>query len=219
MRRTAVTTIALVRHGQTDWNATGRFQGSSDIALNPAGRAQAREAADRLRSVLPGNHWSVVRHSPLRRAGETGEIIAAALGIGRARVLPALVERDWGAAEGLTLDECLGRWPQLAGVDPLAARELFPGVEPADLVVSRGRFAAETLIEQYPGENVVATSHGTLLRLTLSDLLDRPFDYVPNGGVVVVQAWLENSLLRTRLVAKSFEGEEDDPTQAAAIHR
>lgn len=207
------TLIALVRHGQTDWNAIGRFQGSSDIELNEVGRGQAREAAARLRATLGEVDWDVVRYSPLVRAAETGQIIAAELGVAEARVLPALAERDWGAAEGLTLAECIERWPAMGEVDPLAAREFMPGVEPIELVVGRGRFALRSLAAQYPGGKVLVTSHGTLLRLTLTDVFGAEFGYVPNGGAVVLRVRFDGEELRAELLARSFDDEPDDPTQ------
>ena len=68
---------AFIRHGQTDWNREGLLQGSSDIPLNDTGRAQARDALMTLRSMP----WDVVVSSPLRRARETAQIIADALGL------------------------------------------------------------------------------------------------------------------------------------------
>ena len=55
-----LTTFALVRHGQTDWNAERRLQGATDIPLNDVGREQAREAV----SVLSGYEWDAVVSSP-----------------------------------------------------------------------------------------------------------------------------------------------------------
>ncbi|NQD89088.1 histidine phosphatase family protein, partial [Paenarthrobacter sp. CM16] len=67
-----LTTFALVRHGQTDWNAERRLQGSTDIPLNDVGREQAREAV----AFLSDQQWDTVVASPLSRAAETAEIIA-----------------------------------------------------------------------------------------------------------------------------------------------
>lgn len=199
------TTIALIRHGQTEWNAFGRFQGSTDTDLNDIGRAQAIEAADWLRTELPEANWQAMRYSPLRRAAETGQLIADALGVDEHRVLPSLSERDWGAAEGLTLAECEQRWPQLAGLDEMTARDLFAGAEPNELVIARGRFALATLAAQYPGGQVLATAHGTVLRETLTDVLGRRFGYVPNAGVIVLRIQPDAAELRCELLARSFK--------------
>src|SRR5581483_12433051 len=72
-----MTTLLLVRHGETDWNSERRWQGHADEPLNETGRAQAREVADELadRSI------DAVYSSDLSRARETAEIIAARLGL------------------------------------------------------------------------------------------------------------------------------------------
>ncbi len=71
-------TLALVRHGRTDWNRDDLLQGSSDIPLDDTGRAQAHEAA---RALAGLGRWNAVVCSPLSRARETAEIIAAELRI------------------------------------------------------------------------------------------------------------------------------------------
>lgn len=208
------TTIALVRHGQTDWNTLGRFQGSSDTDLNDIGKRQAEDAAAFLRSEFAGLTWDVVRHSPLKRAALTGQIIARALQVPTIATLPSLTERDFASGEGLTLAECSQRWPQVARLDGRSAHDLIPGVEPTDLVSDRGVFAVGTLTDQYPGAHVIAAAHGTLLRLTLSRLLDTRFTFVPNGGVVVLRTWRQDGVLQVRPIARSFQEGDPDPTQA-----
>lgn len=188
------TTIAIVRHGQTDWNAAGRYQGSSNTLLNETGRGQAREAAAWLRATFPDAPWSLVRHSPLERAAETGRIIAEAFGVDELRHLPSLVERDWAAAEGLTLEQCRERWPKLATLGEYQAREYFPGVEPPSLVTDRGVHALATIAAQHPGRHVIATAHGTVLRYALGRVFDMAWNYIPNAGTAVVRAWHDEGL-------------------------
>ncbi|GAA3020894.1 histidine phosphatase family protein [Microbacterium dextranolyticum] len=96
-----MTTLLLVRHGETDWNATRRIQGSTDIPLNDTGRAQAHETAAALAARYAGES-PVVVSSDLSRARETAGIIAAALGVPVSRTYPQLRERAYGQAEGLT---------------------------------------------------------------------------------------------------------------------
>ena len=92
-----LTTFALIRHGQTDWNAQRRLQGSTDIPLNDVGRAQARDAV----AVLSAYEWDAIASSPLSRAAETADLIAAGLGLSDVRRVPELTERSFGPAEGL----------------------------------------------------------------------------------------------------------------------
>lgn len=199
-----MTRIAFVRHGQTPWNATDRFQGSSDIALNDFGRAQAGRAAAWFLDNLPDAQWDFVRHSPLSRAAETAAIIADTLSVDKRIPLPSLTERDWAAAEGLTFEQCLELWPKMAEVDEFAARELIPGAEPKSLVVERGRYCVSTLVDQFPDAQVIAATHGTLMRLTLTDFFGAQMGFVPNTGIVVMDAQRVDGDLSVNLVAKSW---------------
>jgi uncharacterized phosphatase len=171
-------TIAFIRHGQTDWNAAGRMQGTSDIPLNDTGRQQARDAVAVLTDAqLAGAGWEVIVSSPLQRARETAQIIADGLGIELGRTYDLLVERSYGEGEGLTMNEILERWPD---------RE-YPGLEPLDSVVARGTAALGQIADEYPGRNVVIVCHGTLIRYTLASLLDHPIDQITNGSVSTLE--------------------------------
>jgi broad specificity phosphatase PhoE len=90
-----VTTLLLVRHGETDWNAEGRLQGHTDMPLNDLGRRQARALADE----LAGDGIEAVYSSDLARASETAEIVAERLGL-PVGLDPDLREKDWGTWEG-----------------------------------------------------------------------------------------------------------------------
>lgn len=105
-----MTTLTLVRHGETDWNLQRRIQGSTDIPLNDTGRRQARDAADSLRARLAGDGPLVVAASDLSRARETAGIIAATLGAAEPRTYPELRERNYGDAEGVDIGEFRERW-------------------------------------------------------------------------------------------------------------
>jgi probable phosphoglycerate mutase len=96
---TAVTRLLMVRHGQSTWNADGRWQGHADAPLSVLGEAQAAAAAEAIGDI------DVVVASDLARARRTAEIIADALGVGPALVDARLRERDAGAWTGLTRHE------------------------------------------------------------------------------------------------------------------
>src|ERR1700760_4361850 len=98
--------LPLARHGETDWNREGRWQGWADPPLNDTGRAQARELAEQLRSVP----FDAVFSSDLARARETAEIVAAPHGV-PVVVEPQLREIDIGSWSGLTHDEIRSRFP------------------------------------------------------------------------------------------------------------
>jgi probable phosphoglycerate mutase len=161
--------IALVRHGQTDWNAAGLFQGSSDTPLNDVGRAQAAESAAR----LTAQPWDAVVSSPLSRARETAAIIADVLGIPLGAAYPELVERDYGPFEGT---------PSLDSV------KSDPRIEPLTSVVQRGHAALARIGAEHPGGLVLAIAHGTIIRYTLSDLVGWRVPVPLNGSIAEVEA-------------------------------
>jgi 2,3-bisphosphoglycerate-dependent phosphoglycerate mutase len=95
-----VTTLLLVRHGETDWNADGRLQGHTDRPLSDFGRRQARQLAEE----LADESLETIYASDLARARETAEIVGERLGL-PVVLEPDLREKDWGTWEGLTAVE------------------------------------------------------------------------------------------------------------------
>lgn len=168
-----LTTFALIRHGQTDWNAQRRLQGSTDIPLNDVGRGQARDAV----AALSGYEWDVVVSSPLGRAAETADLIAAGLGLGVDRHIPELAERSYGPAEGLT------DGPKL---DELRIPNGFRGAESEEDAAERGLAALEALAEEYRGGHVLVVAHGSLLRVSLSRALGRTIQSIDNAALNLV---------------------------------
>jgi probable phosphoglycerate mutase len=163
-----LTTFALIRHGQTDWNAQRRLQGSTDIPLNDIGRSQARDTA----AALAGDAWDAIVSSPLGRAAETAELIAAGLGLSVARHVPELTERSFGPAEGLQ------DGPEL---DALRIPGGFRGAESEDDAADRGLGALEALAAEFRGGRVLVVAHGSLLRVSLSRMAGRPLQRVDNA--------------------------------------
>lgn len=160
---------AFIRHGQTEYNRELRLQGSSDIPLNDTGRLQAHEAA----RMLHDGGWSAIVSSPLLRARETAEIIAAGLGIELGPSYEDLRERDYGELEGMVEADAEARWP----------RKSHPSVESLDSVASRGRAALDRIAEDWGDRNVVIVCHGTLIRYTLASLAGHPIDSIHNGSI------------------------------------
>jgi broad specificity phosphatase PhoE len=158
-----VTSLTLIRHGETDWNRDGRIQGAADIPLNETGRAQARTAGETLARLLPEDRRVVVVASDLSRARETAEIIADVLGLAAPRVYPELRERSYGEGEGMNAEQLEERWG-----DRRASS--IPGAEPLDVVRERAlagirRAVADARLATAPAPvEVVGVSHGTLIR-------------------------------------------------------
>ena len=155
------TTIVLVRHGETDWNLEGRFQGHADTSLNATGRTGAR----RLAAELASEPVAALYSSPLARALETARIVGGMLDLD-VRVESSLSEIDVGSWQGLTrteieaghpagyrrwLDGAAG-WEHGESYEALAAR-----VVPA--LVGIGRV--------HDGRVVVAVTHGGPIRAAL----------------------------------------------------
>ena len=168
METMTLTTFALIRHGQTDWNAQRRLQGSSDIPLNDVGRAQAKEAV----ATLSGYEWDAIVSSPLSRAAETADLIAAGLGLTVARRVPELTERSFGPAEGMQ------DGPEL---DALRIPSGFHGAESEDGAAERGLAALEALAEEFSGRRLLVVAHGTLLRVSLSRAIGRTLQSIDNA--------------------------------------
>lgn len=148
--------LALIRHGQTDWNLAWRMQGRTDIPLNETGREQARAAA----SALSNEPWHAVVSSPLVRARETAEIIAATLGVPLGAAYDELIEQEFGEAEGTLVSELDERWPN---------RD-FAGKEPDEEVGPRGIRGLERIARDHPDSRVLVVSHGTLIRHVLAEI-------------------------------------------------
>ena len=109
--------IIFIRHGETDWNAEGRFQGQKDIPLNARGRAQARRNGETLIAAIPDVVEFDFVASPLYRTRETMEIARGAMGLDPAgyRTDPILKEITFGHWEGYTAPELEVRFPDRVG--------------------------------------------------------------------------------------------------------
>ena len=166
-----MTELYLVRHGETDWNLARRIQGTTDIPLNDTGRAQAMASG----RMLARREWDGVYSSPLSRAFETAEIIADEVDLPAPVAVDALVERNYGAAEGLDFLEIDARFPE--GVD-------VSGRESRAAVAGRVVPALVRLAEQHPGERLIVVSHGGAIRAVLNTVdPDTDHGRISNGSV------------------------------------
>lgn len=157
--------IVLVRHGETEWSATGRHTGLTDIPLTERGEEQARGAGE----IIAGYDFGLVVRSPLGRA----EATAAIAGHPDAQPDPDLVEWDYGAYEGLTTPEIRAttgdEWTVWQGVPAGAS----PG-EDLDAVIARAGRALERLRPTLAkGRDVLVFSHSHFLRVFASVWLRR----------------------------------------------
>jgi broad specificity phosphatase PhoE len=144
------THLGLLRHGQTDWNIDLRLQGSSDIPLNETGIRQAELAA----KYLNASDWDLVLSSPLSRAHDTAKTVAAELGLDLV-IVPELIERSFGVAEGMSHSE----WRTL-----YESHAEIPGIESLEALQSRSESLLIQLATEYDGKRILAVSHGALIR-------------------------------------------------------
>lgn len=149
----ATARLLVVRHGQSVWNAEGRWQGSLDPPLSTLGVRQARHAATALGS------FDVVAASDLDRARTTAEIIANESGVGPVVIEPGLRERHAGAFEGLTKPEIRERFPGF-----LEERRNPEGWEDDDAVLARAVPAlARIAALAGDGGTALVVSHGGVI--------------------------------------------------------
>jgi broad specificity phosphatase PhoE len=172
--------LYLVRHGETDWNAAGRWQGHTDIPLNARGRAQARVAAEALRHTALAGLVS----SDLSRARETAQIIATTLQTEVVSIDPDLRERAFGPFEGLTGDECLRLHPEAWRA--WRKEQVAPsGVEDRPTLATRVARGLRRVAEEVARDDAAAVvvTHGGALRSAVAEALGSQPPPVANGAI------------------------------------
>jgi broad specificity phosphatase PhoE len=176
-------TVHLIRHGQSEWNASRRLQGQADPPLSPLGQSQAVDLA----SSLLGVPLDAVLSSDLQRAMDTALILGASRGLA-VHSEPALREQSLGVLEGMGVDEALALVSDLDWTDPdmsveggESLREVATRLGPLLRAISAGRH----------GQSVALVSHGDTIRvaralLTGAGVSGITADGVPNGSVLTL---------------------------------
>lgn len=149
--------VLLVRHGESIWNAEGRWQGSADPPLSAAGRAQAAELAELLRD----ERIDAVVTSDLVRASETAAIVADALGLAAPVVDARLRERDVGEISGHTREQIEAKWPGLLDQWRRGDLDQMPGGETD--ITPRVTAAIEAVATAPHGSCVLVITHGGVI--------------------------------------------------------
>lgn len=174
------TRILLVRHGQSEWNASGRWQGWAESDLSDLGRQQAFEAAAAVGSV------DAIVASDLQRALQTALIISESIGVGPVLTEPDLRERDVGEWTGRTRDEIEARWP--GDLERWRSGALLspPGGEPNEDIIVRFERGLRRIGSECDGGEVLAVSHGGVMRLLeRAHGVENPPVFSNLGGLVV----------------------------------
>ncbi len=181
-----MTDLLLVRHGLSEWNLLGRWQGWADIPLSEAGEVQAREAGPAVAHL----GVTAVVHSGMQRTERTAAVLAEGLGLS-VEVEPGLKEYDVGDWSGLTRPEIERRWPGALDAWFRGRLPATPGGESRDGFAGRLLDAVRRVALTHPGGTVLCVTHGgavaTLQRM-LSD--DTPGPRIGNlSGRWVHVAW------------------------------
>lgn len=172
----AVTRLLLVRHGQSTWNAAGRWQGQADPPLTETGERQAWEACAAIGAV------DAICSSTLERARRTAEIVSETLGIGPVVSYPGLVERHAGEWQGLTRPEIEAAWPGY-----LEAGGRPPGWEADEALCARALDALGAIATAIGDGDVVVVTHGGVI-YALEAMLGSAFERLANLGA----RWIEH---------------------------
>ena len=166
--------LILVRHGQTEWNADGRYQGQSNVALSALGRKQAECLAER----FPAQRPDAIYASDLDRARETAECVGKKFGIS-VRPEPAFRELSFGDWEGLTYQEISTRWPEEAKKLFTAPDELIiPHGETFQELQERALKKIEALYKEHIDQTVGIFAHGAINKTILAGLMHIPLHYL-----------------------------------------
>ncbi|MCB0957420.1 MAG: histidine phosphatase family protein [Ilumatobacteraceae bacterium] len=166
-----VTRLLVLRHGESEWNALGRWQGQADPPLTEVGLRQAVAAAEQL------GMFDAVWASTLQRAAHTAAVLSEVIGVGPVQLHPGLVEAAFGPWQGLTVHEIEEGWPGF-----LAAHRRPEGAEDPEVVAGRAVTAFREIAAATPGGEVLVVTHAGLIRTTRRHLQAPDIRFTNLGG-------------------------------------
>ena len=174
--------ILLVRHGQSEWNAQGRWQGQADIDLSDLGRRQARAATASLGS------FSLIASSTLSRAAETAFIISNELGIGPIVPVPELIERSAGEWSGMTRSDIEREYPGY-----LAEDKRPPSYEHDPELWVRVEAGLQSVAKMLvPGDEALVVAHGGIIYM-LEERMGQRRGRIANLGALWIDVELDGT--------------------------
>jgi len=184
-----MTRFWLARHGETDWNLEGRFQGQADPPLNAKGLEQAHTLADR----LAGEGIEAIYCSDLQRARRTAQIIGKRLGL-KPKVDKRLREISLGAWEGMKKEQIQSAYAELwqrRKLDPLNVPA--PGGENLLEVAGRIEQAADQIAGEHGNATVLLIAHGVTIACLICRVRDLPLTQalhlVPDNAHPIQVEW------------------------------
>lgn len=162
------TTVYLIRHGETEWNKLGKFQGSKDISLSEEGISQAKYLAERL-----VGSFDYLYTSPLIRALKTAEIISEKSKI-KPTIFTEMREINYGDWEGLTVHEIKKAYSHefdLWKNDKITA-PICGGDVSLKNAAKRGKDSVLKIVQVHPGKRIVIVAHGGIIKAAIIGLLN-----------------------------------------------
>jgi glucosyl-3-phosphoglycerate phosphatase len=172
--------VLIIRHGESEWNREGRWQGWEDIALTAAGEEQARARGAALHAA--GHHFAAIATSDLVRAARTAELIGEILGGPPVLAEPGLRERFGGDWQGRSRDEIIEGWPEERAAWRRGELTAPPGGEDDAVVLERIHAALARIDATAPPGPVLVVTHHGVMRL-LSSQAGVPLSaLIPNLG-------------------------------------
>jgi len=160
-----LTTVYLIRHGETEWNLNGRWQGHADVPLNALGYRQARLLARRL--AESSVRFDAIYSSDLDRAFQTAWELGAAVKV-PVQLLPPLREIDLGAWSGLTYEEIKARFPSEIELLNLGHDIPRGGGESMRALQKRVVEAVDAIVAHHSGQTLALVTHGGCVRALLT---------------------------------------------------
>jgi probable phosphoglycerate mutase len=185
------TTVYLIRHGETEWNLTGRWQGHADVPLNDLGLRQARLLGRRL--AREGVRFDAIYSSDLARAFQTAWELGAAVKVA-VQLLPPLREIDLGAWSGLTYGEIEERFPTEVAL--LRQGQDIPrgGGETMSALRKRVVEAVDAIANHHRGQTLALVTHGGCVRAMLAHCdqfndgdIFRRYPHIGNTSITVAR--------------------------------
>lgn len=182
-----ITTICLIRHGQTDWNNQLIIQGRKNIPLNKTGLTQANETGELLKKIDPT--WDIIMSSPLDRAITTASIIKNKINFSKDIIIDdRFIEREFGKAEGMPIEDEIYKRIEDDDVE---------GLEKGKELEDRIYNAVMDTAAKYQGKKIIIATHshsikGLLIRLNIENSYQKAkvlntalnYFYIEDGKVI-----------------------------------
>jgi broad specificity phosphatase PhoE len=162
------TTVLLIRHGETEWNALGKFQGCTDIELSEEGIKQAQVLKSRLKG-----EFDCIYASPLSRAFKTANILVSDVDK-EVVIAPEIREINFGEWEGLTIHEISERYPDIFKAWRTDKKESYicGGDSSIHNAVARAKKCVLDIISRHKGEKIVIVAHGGIIKAALIGIFE-----------------------------------------------